>query len=200
MTSSAPGTETAGPAGALRVTITSLEMFACPEAARAAPDWPAGARVERALRPGVAFYRFLYDTVGEPWLWTDRRRWSDAALAERVQHPSVEVWVLTAEGQPAGYAELDRREAGEVELSYFGLMPAFIGRGFGGRLLRFAVARAWTPGTRRLWVHTCDLDHPAALGLYRQAGFVPFRTDPVTLPDPRISGLISRLAAPQRPI
>ena len=87
-----------------------------------------------------------------------------------------------------------------MELSYFGLLPAFIGRGFGGRLLRFAVGRAWTLETRRLWVHTCDLDHPAALGLYRRAGFTPFRTDTVTLPDPRISGLIPRSAAPQRPI
>ena len=184
----------------LRVTITSLEMFACPEAARAVPAWPAGARVERALRPGVAFYRFLYDTVGEPWLWADRRRWSDAALAARVEHPLVEVWVLTADGQPAGYAELDRRGAGEVELSYFGLLPAFIGRGFGGRLLRFAVDRAWTADIGRLWVHTCDLDHPAALGLYRRTGFAPFRTDVVTLPDPRVSGLIPRSAAPHRPV
>ncbi len=190
----------AAPAASLRVTITSLEMFACPEAARAVPSWPAGARVERALRPGVAFYRFLYDTVGEPWLWADRRRWSDAALAERVQHPQVEVWVLTADGQPAGYAELDRRAPGEVELSYFGLLPTFIGCGLGGRLLRFAVDRAWTPGIRRLWVHTCDLDHPAALGLYRRAGFAPFRTDVITLPDPRLSGLIPRSAAPHRPV
>jgi GNAT superfamily N-acetyltransferase len=188
------------PAGHLRVTVTSLAMHGCPDSAKEAPDWQEGAHVERAVRPGVAFYRFLYGAVGEGWLWTERRRWSDATLAARIQDPGVEVWVLTADGQPAGYAELDRRDPADVELSYFGLLPAFIGRGLGSRFLRFAVHRAWRAETRRFWVHTCDLDHPAALGVYHRAGFVPFRTDVTDEPDPRLSGSFPLTASPHRPV
>lgn len=188
------------PAGLLRVTTTSLEMHACPASARVDAAWPSGARVERAIRPGVAFYRFLYGAVGELWLWSERRRWSDATLAEHIQNPGIEIWVLTADGQPAGFAEIDRRNASDVELSYFGLLPAFIGRGFGGKLLRSAVREAWTPGTRRFWVHTCDLDHPSALALYRRCGFAPFRIDVMDEPDLRLSGEFPPDAARHRPL
>lgn len=189
-----------GAAAALRVTITSLEMRSRPSSLARRRTAPPGTRIERAERPTVAFYRFLYAAVGEPWLWSDRRRWSDAALAARVQHPAVEIWVLSVGGQPAGYAELDRRAERDVELSYFGLMPEFIGQGFGGSLLRFALERAWSTAIDRVSVNTCDLDHPAALGLYRRAGFAPVRIDTVTIEDPRGCGLLPRSAAPHRPM
>ncbi len=188
------------PPGHIVETVTSLEMFACPEPARHAPALPDGCRIERAVRPTVPFYRFLYDTVGEPWLWGTRRRWSDEALAAWVQDERTAVWVLSAQGQPAGFAELDSRVAGEVELSYFGLMPAFIGRRLGPVLLRTAIHQAWGAAPRRVWVHTCDLDHPAALGLYRREGFVPFRTHAEVVPDPRATGHIPRHVQPGRPI
>lgn len=188
------------PPGHLVETVTSLEMFACPEPARRAPTPPPGCRIERVVRPGVPFYRFLYNTVGEPWLWGGRRRWTDDALAAWVQDDRTEVWLLTADGQPAGFAELDRRVPGDVELSYFGLLPDFVGRGLGPSLLRTAIHHAWKPEPRRLWVHTCDLDHPAALGLYRREGFVPFRVHAEIAPDPRASGHIPRHVQPHRPI
>ena len=197
MTADAPD---AVPPGHLVETVTSLEMFACPPAAAPAPVPPPGTRIERVSRPGVPFYRFLYDTVGEPWLWAGRRRWSDATLEAWLHDPRTELWVLSADGQPAGFAELDRRVPEEVELSYFGLLPAFIGRRLGPPLLRAAIHHAFAPGARRLWVHTCDFDHPAALGLYRREGFAPFRTHRETVPDPRATGLIGRHVQPERPV
>ncbi|MGI3900211.1 MAG: GNAT family N-acetyltransferase [Janthinobacterium lividum] len=125
---------------------------------------------------------------------------ADAALAEHIEDSGIEIWVLTADGQPAGFAEIDRRNASDVELSYFGLLPAFIGRGLGGKLLRSAVREAWTPGTRRFWVHTCDLDHPSALALYRRCGFAPFRIDVMDEPDLRLSGEFPPDAARHRPL
>lgn len=174
----------ASPPGTIRVRITSLEMLREPSPAKpiALRD---DARIERVFRPTVAFYRFLYDAVGGPWLWHERRRWSDAKIARTVQDPNVEVWVLSVGGQPAGYAELDRRISHEVELAYFGLMADFIGRGLGPCLLRFAIRQAWTASPKRLWVHTCGLDHPAALELYEREGFVPFDITDQTILDPR---------------
>ena len=72
---------------------------------------------------------------------------------------------------PAGYVELDRRVEGEVEIAYFGLVPDCIGRGLGSALLDWALERAWSDRPCRVWLHTCSLDHPKALAVYRRAGF-----------------------------
>lgn len=170
--------------GWLRVTITFLEMTARP--AIAAPPAPRlKLAMLRADRIAVPFYRFLYDQVGAPWLWHERRRMSDEALAAIVQHPDVDVFVLYAGGEPAGYAELDRRTPGEVELAYFGLMPAWIGHRIGPWFLHAALEAAWMHGPRRVWVHTCNLDHPRAVTTYQRAGFAPYRQQTKIIADPR---------------
>jgi GNAT superfamily N-acetyltransferase len=136
---------------------------------------PEGVRVVRAAPPGVRFYRFLYDAVGRPWHWYDRKRWSDEQLATVVDDPKVEVHVAWRHGVPAGYVELDRRVERECEVAYFGLFPEAIGGGLGTWLLRWAIREAWKDeGLERLWVHTCTLDHPSALGVYQKCGFHAF--------------------------
>ena len=187
--------------GLLAVTITSLDMRAPPgtppnDATAAAM---AGMRIERAFRPSVPFYRFLYNTVGEDWLWSDRRRWTDDHLAGVVQHRDVELWVLHIDGQPAGFAELDGRQPKQTELAYFGLLPPFLGRGLGPKLLDFAARRAWIRPISRLWLHTCTFDHPAALETYCRCGFVPFASEARWVEDPRHCGLIRAGAAPHVP-
>jgi GNAT superfamily N-acetyltransferase len=138
----------------------------------------------RAERPMPAFYRFLYGEVGRQWRWVDRLALDDAALSAIVQDPSIEVHVLWADGQPAGFAELDRRKAPEGELAYFGLMPAFLGRGLGWFLLNWAVDAAWLGGAERVWVRTTSLDHPRAIVNYQRAGFVPVRQERFTIRAP----------------
>jgi GNAT superfamily N-acetyltransferase len=98
----------------------------------------------------------------------------DEALATIVQDENVYIYVLYCEGAPAGYAELDFRNMPNAELAYFGLIPDFIGRGLGGFLLATAIDIAWSRPIERLWVHTNTLDHPRALPLYQQLGFVPY--------------------------
>jgi GNAT superfamily N-acetyltransferase len=175
--------------GKIESTITYVEMLAPPTSPPlAAPR--EGLSVVRAVHPTVSFYRYLYDTVGEPWLWGDRRKLDDAALAAIVQHPAVEVSVLWVEGVPAGYVELDGRVAGEIEIAYFGLIPDFVGQRLGPWLLDFAIRAAWARGPRRVWLHTCTLDHPGALAVYERAGFRIYRRETVLEDDPRALGLI----------
>lgn len=187
------------PKGKLAVTITSLEMMA-PPAVGLQPAPLEDACVLHAPAPTVAFYRFLYNSVGEPWLWGDRRRLSDEQLMAIIGDPRVEIHVLYLANQPAGYAELDTRRDGEVELAYFGLLPEFTGRKLGPWLLRFAIHKAWEKEPDRLWLHTCSLDHPAALDMYRAAGFRAFKTEQVLSDDPRSLGLIPAHAAPHIPL
>lgn len=179
--------------GKIASIITHLQMLA-PPASLPIPPPRDGLDIEQAVRPTVSFYRFLYNTVGEPWLWGDRRKLSDAALAAIVQDPAVEVFVLWVHGVPAGYAELDGRVPGEIELGYLGIMPEFIGQKLGPYLLDWAIRTAWARDPRRVWVHTCTLDHPGALPMYERAGFVRFKVEEEIGDDPRALGLIKDAA------
>jgi len=181
---------TAAPAK-LPDTVTYLEMTAKP----VRPPTPVPAAklaLMRAERCTVSFYRYLYDVVGEPWLWYERRLWSDARVAELLARPDIEVYVLYAWGTPAGYFELVRAAGGDTELAYFGLVPVFIGRGFGAWFLNSAIDTAWLGATRRVWVHTCTFDHPRALGLYQRCGFKVYERRAVSFDDPRATGVLPR--------
>jgi len=160
--------ELPGPRRVVEVVTHYLEMRAPPGYAVDPP--PPGCTIVQAA-PDVRFYRYLYDGVGGPWHWYARRVMPRDELAAILADPGVEVHVLWKDGVPAGYTELDRRVGSDVELAYFGLFPEAIGHGLGRWLLRWSIARAWTPGVERVWVHTCSLDHPSALPVYLQQGF-----------------------------
>jgi GNAT superfamily N-acetyltransferase len=163
-----------GPGRSIETLVTYLEMTAPPERpARPAPR--PDLEIRHARRPTVSFYRYLYAAVGEPWTWTVRRCVSDAELQAILSDPGVEVNVLWVDGVPAGYVELDRRAPPDIEVAYFGLLPEFIGQGLGGYLLDWAIRHAWRLRPRRLWLHTCDLDHPSALEVYQRCGFRVYR-------------------------
>src|SRR3982751_2292657 len=159
------------------VVRTYLEMRT-PDALRpAGPPPGVQARVERLERPSVADYRALYGDVGAAYHWRDRLAWDDQRLAAYLADPAVSVWVLLVDGRCAGYFEL-KRDGDAVEIVYFGLMGAFIGRGLGKYLLTRAVEEGWrAPGTSRLWLHTCTLDDRAALPNYLARGFVETRRE-----------------------
>src|SRR5438046_2647195 len=172
--------------------ITYLEMHEPPTT----PRLPAPAAVKLALMRAesctVSFYRYLYETVGTPWLWYERRLVADAVLAAEIEKPTTEIFVLHVGGVPAGYFELDAAPPQETELRYFGLIPEFIGRGFGPFLLRAAIDRAWERPLARLWVHTRKFDHPKALGHYQRAGFVVYARQELRFEDPRLLGYLPR--------
>ncbi len=174
--------------GKLTSRVTYLEMTQPPASPAPPPPPVAKLALLRAEQPSVAFYRFLYNTVGEPWLWWERRRLADEDLTAIIHDPMVEVYVLYIGGVPAGFSELDGRQKPDIELAYFGLVAEFIGRGLGYFFLRWTVDQAWTRTPRRLWLHTCDLDHPRSLVVYQQAGFVPYRQTTHIIDDPRLTG------------
>ncbi len=165
--------------GADEVTVTWLEMRARPSE----PPPPAPVRPRLALvaaeSPPPAWFLYLYAQVGADWEWTDWHDRSEAELAAFVGDPKVTIHTLMTDGWPGGFFMLDARavaEEGVCDLAYFGLVPQAIGRGLGRWLLATAIHTAWDiPGTTRLTVNTCTLDHPAALGLYQRMGFAAVR-------------------------
>ena len=176
--------------GTLACTVTYLEMTRRPSLPPTPPPHNIHVALLRARKPAVRFYRYLYDAIGAPWLWYERRAMDDETLSEIIHDEGVEIYVLYVEGAPAGYAELDRRKEPDIEVAYFGLMPEFIGRGLGAYLLTSAIDIAWSYEPARLWIHTNTLDHPRALPLYQRLGFQPYKQEQKTFPDPRVSGLI----------
>lgn len=123
-----------------------------------------------------SLYRYLYREVGRPWHWLDRWDWSDTRIREHLDSNGIEIWLLTVANTPAGFFEL-HRTAREVEIAYFGLLPEFIGQKLGPALLTAAAREAWSSAPERVWLHTCSLDHPAAVRNYERVGFVPYREE-----------------------
>jgi GNAT superfamily N-acetyltransferase len=89
----------------------------------------------------------------------------------------LRTFVAYVDGSPAGYFELLPDGEGGIEIVYFGLLPSFVGRGLGGHLLTTALEEAWRMDPTRVWVHTCSLDHPAALKNYQARGMDLYRTE-----------------------
>lgn len=161
----------------VELTVYYLEMFTASPRPAAAPR--EGLTVSHVPSPTVLYYRSLYNAVGKDYYWLSRRKMSDEALAAVIGDPRVELHVLHVDGVPAGFAELDRRQMDEIELVQFGLMPAYIGQGLGKWFLRWAIDKAWSHGPKRFWLHTCTLDHPAALPNYLKAGFVLYKQETI---------------------
>ena len=155
------------------MTVTFFEMTEKP--AMPPPPAPRGRHaILKAERPAPHFYRYLYDTIGEPYLWVDRRKLAAEKLAEIIQHPLNALYILYTEGSPAGMAEIDFRKEGAANIAYFGLMPEAIGQRLGHYFLYHTCLNAWAHPIRRLTVNTCTLDHPRALPLYQRIGFTAY--------------------------
>jgi GNAT superfamily N-acetyltransferase len=151
------------------VTITYLELLSPDQLhPKRSPD--PRFRIDEATTPQWRFNRFLYFAVGEDWSWHEKRSWTDEQWRAYVESDRLRTFVAYYDGSPAGYYELRRDERHGVEIVYLGLLPAFVGRGFGGPLVTSAIDEAWRMGPARVWLHTCTLDHPAALANYQARG------------------------------
>jgi GNAT superfamily N-acetyltransferase len=180
----------------LAAVVTFLEIRERPD--RGVPNSPLS--LQRINRPDPGKYRALFRLVGAPWLWFSRLVMPDDELSAIIQDEDVELYSVQENGLEMGMLELDFRQPGECELAFIGLVPELSGKGHGRWLLAEAVNRGWREGVARLHVHTCSLDHPAALSAYRRAGFVPFKRAIERFPDPRLLGILPIESAPQIPV
>lgn len=158
------------------VTIYYLEMRSAEDISE--KSRPDDLSIHECEIKQFQFNRFLYQLIGGPWQWVDKMSWSDQEWINYAENDNLRTWVAYHRGAPAGYYELQQQQGGDVEIVYFGLAPKFIGMGFGGYLLTQAIRSAWSwNGTRRVWVHTCSLDHPGALGNYKARGMKVYREE-----------------------
>jgi len=189
---------TAVPGSEVATIVTTLEMRQRP------PLRPLPAsrlRLAAWNQPAPEKYRTLFRRIGAPWLWFSRLVMDEAALLRIIHDPEVAIFAaVDPAGVEVGMLELDFRTAGQCELSYFGLIPELAGQGHGRWLMAEALARGWRKGIERVWVHTCTLDHPSALGFYRASGFTAIARTVETFADPRLIGILPPDTAPQIPL
>ncbi len=187
--------------GELAAVVTYLEMLEPPGA-----EVPRSTlRLRRVAQPNPEQYRALFRKVGSPWLWFSRLAMSDQQLEAILGNPSVELFEVAAVEPVVGMLELDFRAAGECEIAFIGLVADLAGQGHGKWLLAHALRLAWREDgarddIRRVHVHTCTLDHPAALNAYRRAGFTAYKRAVEKFPDPRLLGILPLDSAPQLPV
>jgi len=182
------------PAGKIANVVTYLEMFGLPApwAERQRPDLA----LRRVIEPDVGWYRATIRSIGEAWLWFSPLIMPEARLEALLRNPLLEVYALERGGETVGIAELDRRLAGAVEISFFGVVAAEIGTGAARILMNRTLSLAFQGGTRRVWLHTCSFDHPAAVPFYLRSGFVPYKFAIEVSDDPRLAGQLPETAAP----
>lgn len=194
-----PDGYSAVPPGKIANVETHLEMRSRPQS-RALPPAAASLALERWHSPASSEYRALFRAVGEDWMWVSRLVMADDKLAAILRDPRVEVFRLMDGDRAIGLLELDFREKGECELTFFGLVADAIGKGAGRFLMDSAIAIAWSRPIRRFWVHTCTFDHPSAVQFYQRSGFRPYAFMVEVIDDPRLAGLMPKKAAPHVPL
>lgn len=171
------------------VVTSFLEMLRPDQLSPAAAPRP-GLCLRPARQPCPDLNRMFFAAVGRDWHWQGRLAWPPAKWAAYVSRPELSTWLGYVEDTPCGYFELEASAGRDVEIAIFGLLPGFIGQGLGGWLLTEAVRTAWERGAKRVWLHTCSKDHPAALPNYQARGFRLYHrtTDPVRRTVPGFAG------------
>jgi len=163
-----------------KVTRTYLEMRD-PSELQGARSGDTSIRIEQMPQCPPSVFRYLYVEVGRNYYWIDRLPWTDEDIVRHLLQPEISLWLMTYDGETAGYFELRKCANGSFEIAYFGLLSKFLGRGLGKHLLTCATEQAWAEGANRVWLHTCTLDDEAAMPNYLKRGFQSFKTEDYTI-------------------
>lgn len=153
----------------IEITTTSLQMLSSREFTPKTLS-SNDVLVKKVEIPTAVINHFFFVNVGRPWKWYSRLTWTISDWKVLVEKETTSTWIGYTKGTPFGYIELDQ-QAQSVEIAFFGLLPQFIGMGLGGFLLSEAIRLAWELEPKRVWVHTCTLDHKYALNNYLARGF-----------------------------
>jgi GNAT superfamily N-acetyltransferase len=177
--------------------VTFLEMRERPSRASLTPNRVSLRSVQT---PDLNWYRALYRRAGAPWLWFSRLEMTDEQLAAVLNRSTNELFIAEHKGSEIGMVELDRSQPPDVEITFFGLFSEAIGKRLGRPFMTATLGRAWNDSVRRVWLHTCNLDAPAALSFYVKCGFSPYKQAIEVADDPRVCGILPEETAPHVPI
>ena len=126
--------------------------------------------------------KFFYKQIGKNYQWVDRLIWTDKNWIEYVSSPNLLTFVLKNNDDIAGFFELMyHKDKLETEIAYFGLLKEYIGKKLGGYMLSEAIKKSFSYNVKRVWAHTCSLDHKNALKNYLSRGMKIYNTETVNI-------------------
>ena len=138
----------------------------------------------KKIKPDFQLNKFFYKQVGKKHRWIDRLSWSDGKWINYISNKNLETYIISESEELAGFFELlYNPELKETEISYFGLLEEYIGKGIGGYALSMAIKKSFEKKIRRVWLHTCTLDHPNALKNYIARGMTVFKKENINILD-----------------
>ena len=138
----------------------------------------------KKTNPDFQLNKFFYKQVGKKHRWVDRLSWSDEKWIKYISNKNLDTYLITEKEDLAGFFELlYNPELKETEISYFGLLEEYIGKGIGGYALSEAIKKSFEKNIKRVWLHTCTLDHPNALKNYIARGMKVFRKENINILD-----------------
>ena len=124
--------------------------------------------------------KFFYKNIGKKHKWIDRLVWTETQWIDYVSNKNVKTYVFKLKEDLAGFFELIlHSEKKEVEIAYFGLLEEFQNKKLGSYLLSQAIQKSFKENIKRVWVHTCSLDHKNALNNYIARGMKIFKTETI---------------------
>ena len=126
--------------------------------------------------------KFFYKEIGKEHRWVDRLSWSNNQWIKYVNDPKVKTFILRKNDDLVGYYEqIFSEDKSECEIAYFGILKEYFGKKFGGYLLSNAIKKSFDYGAKRVWVHTCSLDHKHALKNYLSRGMKIFKSEVINI-------------------
>ena len=138
----------------------------------------------KKIQPDFQLNKFFYKHVGKKHRWVDRLSWPDEKWISYISNKNLETYVISVNDDLAGFFELlYNPELKETEISYFGLLEEYIGKGIGGYALSVAIKKSFQKNINRVWLHTCTLDHPNALKNYIARGMTVFKKEKINILD-----------------
>ena len=138
----------------------------------------------KKIKPDFQLNKFFYKQVGKKHRWIDRLSWTDEKWINFISNRNLETYVISQSEDLIGFFELlYNPDLNETEISYFGLLEEYIGKGIGGYALSEAIKKAFEKNIKRVWLHTCTLDHPNALKNYIARGMRVFRKENINILD-----------------
>ena len=138
----------------------------------------------KKIKPDFQLNKFFYKQVGKKHRWIDRLSWTDEKWINYISNKNLETYIICECEELVGFFELlHNPELQETEISYFGLLEEYIGKGIGGYALSVAIKKSFEKNIRRVWLHTCTLDHPNALKNYIARGMTVFKKENINILD-----------------
>ena len=126
--------------------------------------------------------KFLYKQIGKKYHWIDRLAWTDKNWIVYVSNKNLITYILKNNDDLVGYYELIfSGERQEIEIAYFGILEEYFGKKLGGFLLSELIKKSFSFNIKRVWVHTCSLDHKNALKNYLARGMKIYNTENLSI-------------------